>query len=520
MTRRSWVRAPAPDQGTTPHDQEEPQTIEPSLMTRSHDGDVTLVRLAHCSLTSHQSPRKTLLRELKAETDCLLSRRPIKPTDQNLIRVHGSDHVYTTVKLPMDCTVHQVISHVKRKLCLSNDLILCEVRSTGERVIFKENDLCITPGLSINGRLFIGPSEQLESLEGVETGGGDGCETGTVMEGEGKKGIGASLNPDCREKEESDKSLHPATRVLPACRRLFLSRTGPSVSTSGVIEILSSRDIAYELTRYDWELLNCVHEYELIYLVFGRSNFGKITANLDLLLRRFNEIQFWVITEMCLTSNISKRLLLLRKFIKIAAACKEHHNLNSFFAIVMGLSNIAVSRLSQTWEKLPGKMKKMFADFEMAMDPSRNHRLYRLSVAKLEPPIIPFMPLLMKDMTFTHEGNKTYFNSLVNFEKMYMIAQTMRTVRYCRSRSLGRSPSSSRALCLNKLAVTLQGTVSSAPSHPAHYTNTDTETRDCILQSVEPAQTVQTGSLRWSSAGVWHWDNGGWHSRVVASVVL
>lgn len=51
----------------------------------------------------------------------------------DLIRVHGSDHVYTTVKLPMDCTVHQVISHVKRKLCLSNDLILCEVRSTGGR---------------------------------------------------------------------------------------------------------------------------------------------------------------------------------------------------------------------------------------------------------------------------------------------------------------------------------------------------------------------------------------------------
>ena len=32
------------------------------------------------------------------------------------------------------------------------------------------------------------------------------------------------------------------------------------MSTFGVIEILSSRDIAYELTCYDWELLNCVHE--------------------------------------------------------------------------------------------------------------------------------------------------------------------------------------------------------------------------------------------------------------------
>ena len=60
----------------------------------------------------------------------------------------------------------------------------------------------------------------------------------------------------------------------------------------------------------------------------------------------------------------------------------------------------------------------MYGEFEATMDPSRNHRVYRLRVAKMKPPMIPFMPLLCKDMTFTHEGNKTYFDGLVNFEKM------------------------------------------------------------------------------------------------------
>ncbi|KAG5838181.1 hypothetical protein ANANG_G00221050 [Anguilla anguilla] len=67
------------------------------------------------------------------------------------------------------------------------------------------------------------------------------------------------------------------------------------------------------------------------------------------------------------------------------------------------------------------------------MDPSRNHRAYRLAVAKLSPPYIPFMPLLLKDMTFIHEGNKNYVESLVNFEKMRMIAKTVKMVRECRS---------------------------------------------------------------------------------------
>lgn len=65
---------------------------------------------------------------------------------------------------------------------------------------------------------------------------------------------------------------------------------------------------------------------------------------------------------------------------------------------------------------------------------------HRMSVGKLQPPVIPFMPLLLKDMTFAHEGNKTSLDGLVNFEKMHMMAQTMRTVRYCRSRHLGKSP--------------------------------------------------------------------------------
>lgn len=64
--------------------------------------------------------------------------------------------------------------------------------------------------------------------------------------------------------------------------------------------------------------------------------------------------------------------------------------------------------------------------------------LFRNFVGKLQPPVIPFMPLLLKDMTFAHEGNKTSLDGLVNFEKMHMMAQTMRTIRFCRSRHLGK----------------------------------------------------------------------------------
>uniref|UniRef100_A0A8D2A9I8 Rap guanine nucleotide exchange factor 4 n=1 Tax=Sus scrofa TaxID=9823 RepID=A0A8D2A9I8_PIG len=275
--------------------------------------------------------------------------------------------------------LEEVLSAVADKLGSGEGLIIVKMSSGGEKVVLKPNDVSVFTTLTINGRLFACPREQFDSLT-----------------------------------------------PLP-------EQEGPTVGTVGTFELMSSKDLAYQMTIYDWELFNCVHELELIYHTFGRHHFKKTTANLDLFLRRFNEIQFWVVTEICLCSQPSKRVQLLKKFIKIAAHCKEYKNLNSFFAIVMGLSNVAVSRLALTWEKLPSKFKKFYAEFESLMDPSRNHRAYRLTVAKLDPPLIPFMPLLIKDMTFTHEGNKTFIDSLVNFEKMRMIANTARTVRYCRS---------------------------------------------------------------------------------------
>jgi Rap guanine nucleotide exchange factor 4 len=60
-------------------------------------------------------------------------------------------------------------------------------------------------------------------------------------------------------------------------------------------------------------------------------------------------------------------------------------------------------------------------------------------VSKMHPPIIPFVPLLLKDLTFTHEGNKSYFGNLVNFEKMHMIANVLRSFRNCKAKYPGAS---------------------------------------------------------------------------------
>lgn len=110
------------------------------------------------------------------------------------------------------------------------------------------------------------------------------------------------------------------------------------------VETLSTKELAYHITLLDWDQFWAIHEYELLYHTFGRHHFGKvrklrrdsdeefllrndrrghffpqITANLDVFIRRFNEIQYWTVTEIVSTASLGKRVSLLRKFIKLAA---------------------------------------------------------------------------------------------------------------------------------------------------------------------------------------------------------
>ncbi|XP_051753760.1 rap guanine nucleotide exchange factor 4-like isoform X3 [Ctenopharyngodon idella] len=326
-----------------------------------------------------QKKHKVLLRQFSSGEERLAKKQPMRSFDDILLKVYCSDHTYTTIRVPVLATGREVTAAVADKLGSTEELLLINLSASGEKQILKPNDVSVFQSLGVNGRLFVCSREQLDSL-----------------------------NP------------------LP-------EQEGPSTGSMSSFELMSSKDLAFQMTQYDWELFSCVHEYELVYHTFGRQAYRRSTANLELFLRRFNQVQLWVVTEVCLCGTLSKRVQLLKKFIKIAAHCREFKNLNSFFAIIMGMCNPAVSRLSQTWEKLPSKFKKFYAEFESLLDPSRNHRSYRLTVAKMEPPIIPFMPLLIKDMTFTHEGNKTFIDGLVNFEKMRLIANTVRAVRHCRS---------------------------------------------------------------------------------------
>ncbi|XP_048868736.1 rap guanine nucleotide exchange factor-like 1 isoform X1 [Brienomyrus brachyistius] len=331
---------------------------------------------------------RPLFRHFRRIDACLQPREAFRGSDEIFCRVYMPDHSYVTIRSRLSCRVGEILALVQEKLQYSEDqpsrpgtLILVAVTSSGEKAVFRPSDEAVFTTLGVNTHLFACEPQELETLLPL---------------------------PEEIHWTPGDSKLHD----------------------------MSAEEVANQLVAFDWELFSCVHEVEFVCYVFHGEQARWRPLNLELVLQRCSEVQHWIATEILQCQSLPKRVQLLRKFIKMAALCKQQQNLLSFLAIVLGLDNPAVSRLRLTWEGLPGKFKKQFQQFESIADPSRNHKSYRELVTSLRPPLIPFTPLLLKDLTFLHESCKTFHGELVNFEKMHKVAEMVRGIRRYRTGQL------------------------------------------------------------------------------------
>ncbi|XP_017508221.1 rap guanine nucleotide exchange factor 3 isoform X1 [Manis javanica] len=336
-----------------------------------------------CANTSPQMKARNMPVWLPSQDESLPSSScAIRVGDKVPYDICRPDHSVLTLQLPVTASVREVMAALAQEGGWTKGQVLVKVNSAGDTIGLQPDARGVATSLGLNERLFV-------------------------------------VNPQ----EVHELTPHP-------------EQLGPTVGSAEGLDLVTAKDLAGQLTDHDWNLFNSIHQVELIHYVLGPQHLRDVTtANLERFMRRFNELQYWVATELCLCPVLGPRAQLLRKFIKLAAHLKEQKNLNSFFAVMFGLSNSAISRLANTWERLPHKVRKLYSALERLLDPSWNHRVYRLALTKLSPPIIPFMPLLLKDMTFIHEGNHTLVENLINFEKMRMMARAVRTVQRCRSHS-------------------------------------------------------------------------------------
>ncbi|XP_068180105.1 rap guanine nucleotide exchange factor 5-like isoform X2 [Antennarius striatus] len=356
-----------------------------------------LYQLHHRHALDEYSPhrkRKVLFHQLSLKETGLHVRGTQRETREVLCHVYITMDSYLSMRAHAGVVAQDLLQAVADRMDVPRgELELVAVTYPGGRLLLQPQDRLFSDSLRMVGRLHV-------------------C----------RKELGEILNPFT----DNSELQHRTARMLS----------------------LNTWDVAVALTNFDWTIFDSINEQELVYFTFSRHSCSSYTVALELLLQRCNEVQLWVMTEVLLCPTLCKRVQLIKKFIKIAAHCKAQRNLNCFFAIILGLNTAAVSRLNQTWEKIPGKFKKILSELEAITDPSLNHKAYRDSFKKMKAPKIPFLPLLLKDMTFIHEGNKTFHDNVVNFEKLEMVT-LRRAVQRCELTLTTFLSSTIRRLCLN-----------------------------------------------------------------------
>ena len=302
---------------------------------------------------------------------------------ENVLKVFKPDQTYKFLLVHKETTAHEVVMLALQEFGMhdpSSNFSLCEV-SVGEGGMIKQRRL----------------PEQLQNLaERI------GLSSRYYLK---TNGISETLVPD-----------EMASELVRENNVYFLQ--------------LNPNEMAIQLTNQDFQIFRQIESTEYIDDLFLiKSKYGTPMLN------RFSELvnneMFWVVGEICKEPNIVRRSKIIKQFIKIARHCKECKNFNSVFAIISGLGHTSVSRLRLTWEKLPSKYQKLFNDLQELMDPSRNMSKYRQLVAMelaQKRSLIPFYPVVKKDLTFIHLGNDTRIAGLINFEKLRMISKEVRSL--------------------------------------------------------------------------------------------
>lgn len=230
--------------------------------------------------------------------------------------------------------------------------------------------------------------------------------------------------------------------------------------------------IARELTARDFRLFCKIEAQQFVYdLAFNDPNSSSSnhknngepniifdrTRDLQEFERKTNEEMFWTINQVLGEKrSITKRVKAIKQLIRIATLAMKLNNYNTLFAILSGLMHLSVSRLKSCWDKVPTKHLKQLQKLQQLMDPSRNFYNFRQQLMqKLREDngasiIIPFFPLVKKDLSFIWLANQTYINSapepqtpssqdsnkstkeillLVNWEKMRLLSEKIREIQ-------------------------------------------------------------------------------------------
>ncbi|XP_021117503.1 rap guanine nucleotide exchange factor 1 isoform X9 [Heterocephalus glaber] len=221
----------------------------------------------------------------------------------------------------------------------------------------------------------------------------------------GELSLARVLRKNILDKVDQKKLLRCANSDQPLAARGVAARPG-------TLHDFHSHEIAEQLTLLDAELFYKIEIPEV--LLWAKEQNEEKSPNLTQFTEHFNNMSYWVRSIIMLQEKAQDRERLLLKFIKIMKHLRKLNNFNSYLAILSALDSAPIRRLE--WQK---QTSEGLAEYCTLIDSSSSFRAYRAALSEVEPPCIPYLGLILQDLTFVHLGNPDYVEGKVNFSKRW-----------------------------------------------------------------------------------------------------
>ncbi|XP_034457882.1 rap guanine nucleotide exchange factor 1b isoform X3 [Hippoglossus hippoglossus] len=221
----------------------------------------------------------------------------------------------------------------------------------------------------------------------------------------GELSLARVLRKNILDKVEQKKLLRYTNSLKPLAARGVSARPG-------TLHDFRSHEIADQLTLLDAELFYKIEIPEV--LLWAKEQNEEKSPNLTQFTEHFNNMSYWVRSLIIQQEKAQDREKLLLKFIKIMKHLRKLNNFNSYLAILSALDSAPIRRLE--WQK---QTSEGLEEYCTLIDSSSSFRAYRAALSEVEPPCIPYLGLILQDLTFVHLGNPDFIDGKVNFSKRW-----------------------------------------------------------------------------------------------------
>ena len=191
-------------------------------------------------------------------------------------------------------------------------------------------------------------------------------------------------------------------------------------------------ELARQITLCESTLFCAIDPFEPMYPVETDVPGSFCPQSIRKMTKMSTQLTSWISQCILREANLKQRTLVLRFFILFAEASYKLQNFNLLMEILGALGSSNLHRLKKTWKGLPPRKMAKFEFLSQLMDPARNFSAYRTCLHNAQGPTLPFLGLILTDITFAKEGNpvQRVFPGLdfplVNLARFYQLKQILR----------------------------------------------------------------------------------------------